>query len=120
MGMDVNVSQQGEILLYTDQKGSDILGLIRSRSKEVGIIATNKGRELLFGSSDYASFMDKGVPAIFFNSGVHTDLHSSSDDVEKIDFDKMERVSKMVFLVGYDIANQKKRFVPVTVDQPLE
>ena len=57
----------------------------------------------------------QGVPAIFFNSGDYPDLHSTRDDVEKIDFDKMERVSKMVFLIGYDIANQKKRFVPVTV-----
>jgi hypothetical protein len=86
----------------------------------VGIITTNKGRDPLLGSSDYASFMDKGVPAIFFNSGDYPDLHSIRDGVEKIDFDKMERVSKMVFLVGYDIANQKKRFIPETVDQPLE
>ena len=42
---------------------------------------------------------------------IYPDLHSTRDDVEKIDFDKMERVSKMVFLIGYDIANQKKRFV---------
>ena len=69
----------------------------------------------MIGSSDYASFMAKGVPAIFFNSGDYPDLHTIRDDVEKIDFDKMERVSKMVFLIGYDIANQKKRFVPDTI-----
>ena len=114
MGFDVNVSEKGEILLYTDQKGNDILDLINSKSKQAGIKTVNMGKEPLIGSSDYASFMSHGVPAIFFNSGDYPDLHSTRDDVEKIDFDKMERVSKMVFLVGYDIANQKKRFVPVT------
>lgn len=116
MGFDTNVSQKGEILLYTDQKGTDILDLIKSTSKEAGIRTVNMGKDPVIGSSDYASFMDKGVPAIFFNSGDYPDLHTIRDDVEKIDFDKMERVSKMVFLIGYDIANQKKRFVPVKVN----
>jgi hypothetical protein len=115
MGFEVNVSQKGEILLYTDQKGTDILDLIKSTSNEAGIKTINMGKDPEIGSSDYASFMEKGVPAIFFNSGDYPDLHTISDDVEKIDFDKMERVSKMVFLLGYDIANEKKRFVPDTI-----
>lgn len=110
MGYDVNVSQPGEILLYTDQKGDEILDLIKSASNEAGIKATNMGRDPMAGSSDYASFMARGIPAIFFNSGVYPDLHSTRDDVEKIDFDKMERVSKMVFLIGYRVANKKERF----------
>jgi hypothetical protein len=114
-GFNINLSQQREILLYTDQKGNDILDLIKSTSKEAGIKTINMGKDPLIGSSDFASFMDRGVPAIFFNSGEYPDLHTILDDIEKIDFDKMERVSKMVFLIGYDIANQKKRFVPETL-----
>jgi hypothetical protein len=115
MGFEVNVSQAGEILLYTDQKGKDILDLVQSASKEAGIKTTNMGKDPLVGSSDYSSFMAKGVPAIFFNSGDYPDLHTIRDDVGKIDFDKMERVSRMVFLIGFDLANQKKRFVPDTI-----
>jgi hypothetical protein len=116
MGYDVKVSQQGEILMYTDQKGKDILELIESKSKEAGIKAINMGKDPVLGSSDYASFRAKDVPTICFNSGEYPDLHTIRDDIDKIDFDKMERVSKMVFLLGYEIANQKKRFVPVTVN----
>jgi hypothetical protein len=116
MGFDVDVSGQGEIFMYGDQKGKDILDLIGSASKEAGIKVINKGKESLLGSSDYASFMAKDVPAIFFNSGDYPDLHSIRDDVDKIDFDKMEKVSKMVFLIGYDIANLKKRFIPDTLN----
>ncbi len=115
MGFDVNVSRKGEILLYTDQKGSNILDLIASASKTAGIKTVNMGKDPTLGSSDYASFMDKGVPAIFLNSGDYADLHTIRDDVDKIDFDKMERVSEMVYLIGYDLANQKKRFVPDTI-----
>ncbi len=31
------------------------------------------------------------------------------DDVDRIDFDKMEKVSKLVFLLGYKAANQRER-----------
>ncbi len=116
MGFDVNVSSKGEILMYTDQKGNSILDLISSSSKLAGIKTINMGKDPEIGSSDYASFMEKGVPAIFFNSGDYTDLHTINDDVDKIDFDKMERVTKMVFLIGYELANQKKRFVPDTIE----
>jgi hypothetical protein len=116
MGFDVDISKAGEIFIYTDQKGKDILDLIKSTSEGAGIRTVNKGKDPLLGSSDYAIFMAKRVPVIFFNSGDYPDLHTIRDDVDKIDFDKMERVSKMVFLLGYEIANQKKRFVPVTIN----
>ena len=68
---------------------------------------TDKGERIPFGSSDHASFAAKGVPFLFFHSGIHADLHSVRDDPEKIDFDKMEKVSRLVYLVGYEVANQK-------------
>jgi hypothetical protein len=110
MGYDVSVSQPGEIFLFTDQTGNDLLKIVTSASEETGIRVTNMGIEPELGSSDYASFMSKGVQALFFNSGVYPDLHTVRDDINKIDFDKMERVSKLVFLIGYKIANQRERF----------
>jgi hypothetical protein len=115
MGMEVSLAQPGEIFLFTDQTGGELMSTVSAASRQTGMKIINKGKDHEVGTSDYASFMARGVPAIFFNSGIYSDLHSIRDDVGKIDFDKMERVSKMVFLIGYDIANQKKRFVPATV-----
>jgi hypothetical protein len=90
---------------------------LNSAAQESGIRIIDKGKEMGFGGSDHESFWAKDVPAIFFHSGIHADLHNPGDDVEKIDFDKMEKVSKMVFLLGYRVANQKTRIV---VDNPLK
>jgi Zn-dependent M28 family amino/carboxypeptidase len=73
------------------------------------------GKDLPFGSSDHVPFMQKGIPAFLFHTGIHADLHGPGDDVDKIDFDKMERVSKMVFLIGYKVANQRERII---IDNP--
>jgi hypothetical protein len=116
MGFDVDISGKDEIFMYTDQKGGDIMNIVKSSSGSAGIKVTNKGKDPLIGSSDYANFMGKGVPVIFLNSGDYPDLHSIMDDVEKIDFDKMQRVSEMVFLMGFKIANLKNRFIPNTIN----
>jgi len=42
-----------------------------------------------------------------FHTGIHSDVHRITDDEEKIDYDKMEQVSKLVFLMGYNVANQR-------------
>ena len=116
-GYDLDVTQPGEIMIYTAHESSELTNLLNSAAQESGIKVIDKGKDLGFGGSDHESFWAKGVPAIFFHSGIHADLHNVGDDVEKIDFNKMEKVSKMVFLLGYKVANQKSRIV---VDNPLK
>ncbi|HEX6038544.1 M20/M25/M40 family metallo-hydrolase [Longimicrobium sp.] len=62
-----------------------------------------------FFRSDHFNFARKEVPAIFFFSGVHADYHRPSDEVETIDTDKATRISRMVFYLVYDIANNPQR-----------
>ncbi|HYW13075.1 MAG TPA: M20/M25/M40 family metallo-hydrolase, partial [Longimicrobium sp.] len=62
-----------------------------------------------FFRSDHFNFARKEVPSIFFFSGVHPDYHRPSDSVEKIDTDKATRISRMVFYLTYEIANDPQR-----------
>ena len=114
-GYDLDVSQPNEIYVYTAHESSQLLMMMIISALESNIDVIDMGRDLKFGSSDQASFIEKGVPAFLFHSGVHSDLHTTRDDVEKIDFNKMEKVSKMVFLIGYKVANQRERIV---IDNP--
>jgi hypothetical protein len=47
--------------------------------------------------SDQANFAKLGIPVCFFFADVHEDYHQPTDDVEKIDFDKVHRVARLVF-----------------------
>ena len=115
MGYHLTVTNPGEVLAYTAHESTELLRMMTLSAKETGIQVIDKGKNLEFGSSDHASFMAKGVPAFLFISGIHADLHSTRDKVEKIDFDKMEKVARMVFLLGYKIANQRER---IKLDHP--
>lgn len=59
--------------------------------------------------SDHYNFAKNQVPVIFYFNGVHEDYHEPTDDVEKIDFLKMEKISKLVFFTAWKLANQTER-----------
>ncbi len=59
--------------------------------------------------SDHYNFAEKGIPAIFYFSGTHKDYHRPSDTVDKINFEKMEKVAKLVFHTTWELANRDER-----------
>jgi len=47
------------------------------------------------GSSDHQSFLNAGVPSLFFFSGLHEDYHKPSDDIEKVNVEGAARIAKL-------------------------
>ncbi|MCA1557201.1 MAG: M20/M25/M40 family metallo-hydrolase [Acidobacteria bacterium] len=62
-----------------------------------------------FFRSDHFNYARRGVPIIFYFDGEHEDYHRPGDEVAKIDFQKMEKVSRTIFLTGWEIANLPAR-----------
>lgn len=63
----------------------------------------------LFYRSDHYNYARKGIPVIFFFTGLHKDYHRPSDTIEKIDFNKMTRIARTVFAIGWNVANAYAR-----------
>lgn len=59
--------------------------------------------------SDHYNFAEKGVPAIFYFNGTHSDYHRISDTVDKINFEKMEKIGQLVFHTTWELANRDER-----------
>ncbi|MCB9337647.1 MAG: M28 family peptidase [Lewinellaceae bacterium] len=67
--------------------------------------------------SDHYNFAKKGIPSIFYFSGTHKDYHQPSDTVDKIMFDKMEKIGRLIFYTAWELANRDERIkVNVTED----
>jgi hypothetical protein len=56
--------------------------------------------------SDHYNFAKKGIPVAFFFNGVHADYHEASDEISKIEFDKLEARARLVFYLAWDLANR--------------
>ena len=59
--------------------------------------------------SDHYNFAERGIPAIFYFNGTHEDYHRTTDDVEKINFEKMEKIAQLVFHTSWELANRDER-----------
>ena len=69
-----------------------------------------------FFRSDHFNYARKGIPIIFFFDGVHEDYHQPGDSPDKIDYQKMEKVTRTVYMTLWEVANRATR---VKVDKPL-
>ena len=62
-----------------------------------------------FYRSDHYNYAKNGIPICFWFDGEHEDYHRVGDEVSKIDFTKMEKVARTVYLTGVTVANEANR-----------
>jgi len=63
----------------------------------------------LYYRSDHWNYAQQGIPVIFYFTGLHQDYHKPSDDVDKLDFEKMARIARFIFATGWRIASLDQR-----------
>jgi len=61
--------------------------------------------ERIYFRSDHFSYAAKGIPIIFFFTGLHPDYHQVTDSVEKIHFQKMSHIVRLVYEIGRRVAD---------------
>jgi hypothetical protein len=115
-GLEMNVTGPGEVIMYTRHESTELMKIISGSAEKTGIKVIDMGDDIESGESDHESFWAKGVPAVMFHTGVHADIHQKTDDGNKIDYNKMEQVTKLVFRIGFQVANQRERF---RIDNPV-
>jgi hypothetical protein len=110
-----------KVFAITDNQSKDLLkiaGDVDSGS-DLDLDYSLSGRNhplQLFARSDHYNFVKHDIPILFFTTGLHTDYHTPGDVVDKIDFAKMELVTRTMYQIGYNVANRKQR---ITVDNPF-
>lgn len=68
-----------------------------------------KDKNRFYYRSDHYNFAKNNIPVIFYFNGVHADYHKETDEVEKINFPKMEKITKLVFYTAWELVNRNDR-----------
>lgn len=63
----------------------------------------------LYYRSDHYNFAKNGIPSIFYFGGFHDDYHQETDEVSKIDFEKIRQISVLVFHTAWILGNAEHR-----------
>lgn len=69
----------------------------------------DNNRSNLLRRSDHWPFLQTGIPAVWFHTGLHPDYHTRNDRPENIDYVKMERIARLVHQASWDLANAGTR-----------
>ncbi len=113
---DKDLSGENEIYVI----GSNMM------SSKLGEIVTNTNKSYLnmkydfryddpkdtnrfFFRSDHFNYAVNGIPISFWFDGVHVDYHQVGDSPDKIDYAKMEKVARTIFLTMWELGDLKER-----------
>jgi Zn-dependent M28 family amino/carboxypeptidase len=118
MVADFNIDMIGrnwkDTIVAIGKEHSDLgatLNRVNQEHPELGMNAIDDRwpQENFYFRSDHYNFARKGIPILFFFSGVHPDYHQPSDSPDKIDSEKESRILRLLFYLGQDVANTTVR-----------
>ena len=98
------------VLGYT--RSNDLRNLVTSSNEHIGLelkFRYDNSSANLLRRSDNWPFLLNGVPALFFHTGLHPDYHQPTDTPEKINYPKLEKVVRLVFLSSWHAANNQEK-----------
>jgi Zn-dependent M28 family amino/carboxypeptidase len=59
--------------------------------------------------SDHVPYAERNVPALFFSTNLHGDYHTPRDEPKNIDYPKLTRMTKWMYMTGWIAGNAAKR-----------
>ncbi len=59
--------------------------------------------------SDHVPYAERSVPALFFSSNLHNDYHTPRDEPKTIDYGKLTRITKWMYMTGWLAGNAAVR-----------
>ena len=116
-GLDVQTAESNSnaLNLMAFSKVPDITSAVEKANAGIGLELKKRydnNSSNLLRRSDQWPFLQRGVPAMGFITGLHPDYHTQYDRPEKINYVKMEKIARLVHQVSWDIANADGRPKP--------
>jgi Zn-dependent M28 family amino/carboxypeptidase len=113
---DARLTDQNSVYLIGADKLSQELNTISEETNNLGERLrldyrhnSDSDPERFYYRSDHYNYAKKGIPVIFYFTGVHRDYHRNSDTKEKLDYVKMERITRLILATGWRVANMDHR-----------
>ena len=114
--MEESLMGPNGIYIVSGGQSSELTAISNKICKQLGLIPSDAMSKDFLNRSDYYHFYKHGIPVLGLSTGLHEDYHQPSDEMDKIDYNKMKRVADYCFLVANKVANQNQRIV---VDKPF-
>jgi hypothetical protein len=85
--------------------------VVERANRDIGLtlrLRYDNNTSQLMRRSDHWPFLNRGVPAVWVHTGLHPDYHTPNDDADRINYPKMEKITRMVYQASWDMANGER------------
>ena len=111
-----NLTKANEIYVIGSEMMSSTLGSVTKNTNNAFLkmdynykYDDPNDEEKFFFRSDHFHYAVNGIPIAFWFDGVHEDYHQASDHADKIDYRKMEKVARTIFLTMWELSDLATR-----------
>lgn len=101
--------QPADFLPVSFAAGAGLGDVFREADQHIGLsvfLRESTSNERGGGGSDHSSFAAAKVPWVFCIAAMTEDYHQTSDSVDKVSGDLMEKITKLVYVAAYNIADR--------------
>jgi hypothetical protein len=100
----------------SNSNAMNVIGTVKSPTLKPVIEKANTGIGLtlryrydnnssqLMRRSDHWPFINHGIPGVWIFTGLHPDYHQQTDDADRINYVKMEKILRLVYQASWDLA----------------
>jgi hypothetical protein len=113
-GLDLQTaeSNRNAINVIGTTRSAELKAAIERADRAIGLelkFRYDNNPSNLMRRSDHWPFLQRGVPGVWFHTGLHPDYHTVYDRPEKINYEKMEKVARLVYQTSWDLAVGESR-----------
>ena len=113
-GMERQTAEENETSLHVigHSYSEDLSKLVKRVNEVVELrlmFEMDQHRLNLIKRSDHWPFLVGGVPVLFFTTGLHPDYHTPEDTADKLNYPKLEKVTRLAYLCAWESATSSER-----------
>lgn len=113
-GLEIQTAQSNNnaVNLLGHSRVPDLRAIVEKANKGIGLDLKQRydnNSSQLLRRSDHWPFLQHEVPAIGFATGLHPDYHTVYDRPEKINYDKLTKIARLVHQASWDLATGDAR-----------
>ncbi len=95
--------RKNRLFVFGTRTGRGLRRFVAEQNRGVGLL-TDFTWEMK-ADSDHHPFFERNIPSLMLHTGKHSDYHRPSDDIDKVNFDGVRQVSRLLFHIAYHAAN---------------
>ena len=113
-GLDVQTAESNAnaVNIIGTTRSASLKQTVERANADIGLtlrLRYDNNTSQLMRRSDHWPFLNRGVPAVWVHTGLHPDYHTANDDADRINYPKMEKITRMVYQASWDLANAATR-----------